>query len=132
MSRFAFARISSELVWTVICCGSRSVTSSELDMDRSVVFVHGDGAQADARIRRMGARHDPELVAVPGTDDARVGFVPGEAGRYAGRVELLDDRGQQRALAHGTALMRAAVLVRVQPSVDAEHADRRVLDVHDE
>src|SRR5689334_18229562 len=84
---------------------------SDDDMDDSVLFARLDGPQPDARVRRVAARLDPELVAVPRTDDAGIRLVELEATRDVVGIEDLDDAGQQRALADGGALMWTTVLV---------------------
>src|SRR5262245_3978721 len=101
-------------------------------MNLSALFAHRNGPQTNGRRCRVTARLQAELVAVPRAHDARIGLVELESRRLVPLVEHFDDPRNEKALTHRSTLVRAPVLVRVQPSLDTKDADRQAPDVDDE
>src|SRR5688572_27952593 len=69
---------------------------------------------------------------MPRADDPHLRFVERIASRRLVVVEELTNGGNDEALAHRTAHVRAAVFIGEQLALHAKNADRRVADVDDQ
>src|SRR5271155_6075893 len=80
----------------------------------------------------MCSRLNAELETVPGADDVQPGLVERKALAFAALLDHFRDARNDFALANGTTLMRAAIVIGVDLAPSAEDSDRRVANVNNE
>ena len=78
----------------------------------------------------MAASLDAELKAVPRANDTQVPLIEREAGGGALFIQNLAHRRDNQALANGPGLMRAGILIRIQPALEAKYPDGFLAGIH--